>query len=59
MNKRSVILILVVLLLMIVALIGLPVMTNSIVRKEMRGPVIETCTPMPVDKMDDNGKYEG
>lgn len=59
MNKRGVILILLVMLLMIVALIGLPVMTNSIVQKEMRGPVIVTCTPMPVDEMDDYGKYEG
>lgn len=58
MNKRSVILILVVLLLMIVALTGLPVMTNSMAREEMRGPVIETCTPTPVYEMGNVGQYE-
>lgn len=59
MNKRSVILVLAVLLLMIVALMGLPVMTNSIAREEMRGPVIETCTPEPVYELDENGNYVG
>lgn len=59
MNKRSVILILMVLLLMIAALTGLPMMANSIEREEMRGPVIETCTPPPVDEMDEYGNYVG
>lgn len=59
MNKRSVILILLVLLLMIAVLIGLPVMANSIAREEMRGPVIETCEPPPVYEMDEDGNYIG
>lgn len=59
MNKRSVILILMVLLLMIAALMGLPMMTNNIEREEMRGPVIETCTPELVYEMDENGNYIG
>ena len=59
MNKRSVILVLAVLLLMIVALTGIPMMANRIAREEMRGPVIETCTPEPVYEMDENGNYIG
>ena len=59
MNKRSVMLILMVLLLMIAALIGLPMMANRIEQEEMRGPVIETCTPEPVYEMDENGNYIG
>ena len=59
MNKRSVVLILLVLLLMIAALVGLPMMANYIAREEMRGPVIETCTPQPVYEMDENGNYIG
>lgn len=59
MNKRSMLLILLVLFLMIAALVGLPMMTNSIAREEMRGPVIETCTPEPVFEMDENGNYIG
>ena len=59
MNKRSVWLILLVLLLMIASLVGLPMMANSIAREEMRGPVIETCTPQPVYEMDENGNYIG
>ena len=59
MNKRSVMLILLALLLMLVALIGLPMMANGIAREEMRGPVIETCTPMPVYEMDGRETYEG
>ena len=59
MNKRSLLLILLVLLLMITALIGLPVMVGGIAREEMRGPVIETCTPQPVYEMDENGNYIG
>ena len=59
MNKRSVLLILLVLLLMFAALVGLPMMAGSIAREEMRGPVIETCTPMPVYEMDAEGNYMG
>ena len=59
MNKRSVFLVLLVLLLMVAALIGLPVMAGGIAREEMREPVIETCTPPPVYEMDDNGNYIG
>ena len=59
MNKRSVLLILLVLLLMIAALVGLPMMAGGIAREEMRGPVIETCTPTPVYEMDGRGTYEG
>ena len=59
MNKRSAILILLVLLLMIAALVGLPMMARGIAREEMRGPVVETCTPQPVYEMDHNGNYVG
>lgn len=47
MNKRSVLLVLAVLLLMIAAIGGLPIMANRIVREEMRKTVLETCTPPP------------
>ena len=59
MNKRSVVLILVVVFLMVAALTGLPMMASGIAREEMRGPVIETCTPLPVFEMDVNGTYIG
>ena len=59
MNKRSVLLMLLVLLLMIAAIVGLPMMAGGIAREEMRGPVVETCTPQPVYEMDDNGNYIG
>ena len=59
MNKRSVMLVLLVLTLMMAALVGLPVLAGSIAREEMRGPVVETCTPPPVYEMDDNGNYVG
>ena len=59
MNKRSVLLILLVLLLMIAALVGLPMMAGGIAREEMRGPVIETCTPQPVYEVDEDGYYMG
>lgn len=48
MNKRSVFFTLLVLLLMLAAIVGLPMMTDGIARDGMRGPVIETCTPQPV-----------
>lgn len=59
MNKRSVLLMLLVCFLMVAALIGLPMLAGGIAREEMRGPVIETCTPLPVFEMDDNGNYIG
>ena len=59
MNKRSFWPVLFVVLLMIAALIGLPLMAGGIARQEMRGPVVETCTPTPVYEMDDRGNYIG
>ena len=59
MNKRSVMLMLLVLCLMIAALAGLPMLANSIAREDMRGPVVETCTPQRIPEMDQNGNYIG
>ena len=59
MNKRSVGLALLVLALAVGTLIGLPLMAGGIAREEMRGPVVETCTPPPVYEMDDDGNYMG
>ena len=59
MNKRSVLLVLAVCLLMIVALAGLPLLAGSIAREEMRGPVVDTCTPVPIPEMDEDGYYIG
>lgn len=59
MNKRSVLLVLLVLALVVGALIGLPVMANGIAREEMRGTVVETCTPEPVYEIDEDGNYIG
>ena len=59
MNKRSALLVWAVLLLMIAALSGLPLLTREIAQEEMRAPVVDTCTPVPTPEMDERGNYIG